>query len=154
MYSTLIIVHSIFRWFVLLILVISIYRAYSGHTKNLIFSKTDDSFRHWTATILQIQMTIGVILYINSPVIHYFWNDFREAINNADALFFGLIHIGLMAVSVVFVTVGSALTKRINTDKEKYKTMLMWFSLTLAIILIAIPWPFSPLANRLYLRTF
>ena len=154
MYSTLLIVHSIFRWFVLIILLLSIYRVYLGYTKKRPFSKTDEALRHWTATIAQLQMTIGVILYIKSPVIHYFWNDFSEGTKNADALFFGLIHIGLMMTSVVLVTIGSALAKRKKADNDKYKVMLFWFGITLLIILIAIPWPFSPLANRPYYRTF
>jgi len=37
-------------------------------------------------------------------------------------------------------------------DKEKFKIMLLWYGIALIIILIAIPWPFSPLANRPYLR--
>jgi hypothetical protein len=59
-----------------------------------------------------------------------------------------------MITSVVLVTIGSALAKRRPTDKEKYKTMLIWFSITISIIFIAIPWPFSPFANRPYFRSF
>lgn len=154
MYSNLLIVHSLFRWLVLLFLLISIGRAAIGRFKNRLFSKMDDSFRHWTATIAQIQMTIGVLLYIKSPVIHYFWTNIDNGLQDRNGLFFGLIHIGLMMTSVIFVTIGSALAKRKNADKEKYKTMLIWFSFTLLIICIAIPWSFSPLASRPYYRTF
>jgi cbb3-type cytochrome oxidase subunit 3 len=30
--------------------------------------------------------------------------------------------------------------------------MLVWFTIALIIIFIAIPWPFSPFANRPYFR--
>jgi hypothetical protein len=73
---------------------------------------------------------------------------------NREAVFFGLIHITLMVLSVVLVTIGSALAKRKQTDREKFKTMLTWFSIVLLIIFIAIPWPFSPFANRNYFRTY
>jgi hypothetical protein len=59
-----------------------------------------------------------------------------------------------MILSVVLVTIGSALAKRKQTDREKFKTILIWFSIVLSVIFIAIPWPFSPFANRAYLRTF
>jgi hypothetical protein len=32
--------------------------------------------------------------------------------------------------------------------------MAIWFLLGLIVILIAVPWPFSPLANRPYIRHF
>lgn len=154
MYPTLLVVHSLFRWLVLVSLVYSIYRAYFGYSSNKAFSKGDNALRHRTATIAHIQFMIGITLYIKSPVIQFFWDNFSEAVNNPDTVFFGLYHFLLMIVAVVFVTIGSALAKRKPTDQEKYKTMLVWFSITLLLILIAIPWPFSPLANRPYFRAF
>lgn len=152
MYYTLTFYHSIMRWLVLASLIYSIYRAYQGYNSGSIFSKTDNACRHWTATIAHIQLLIGIILYTQSPLIKYFWGHFREAIQNLDVLFFGLIHITLMVAAITVITIGSALAKRRLTSPEKYKTMLVWFSLALVIIFIAIPWPFSPLANRPYLR--
>lgn len=152
MYQTLTFYHSIMRWLVLASLLYAIYRAYKGYTSNHQFSKTDNTIRHWTATIAHIQLMIGIILYTQSPIIKYFWNNFNEAIHNLGTTFFGLLHIILMLTAIILITIGSALSKRKTTDKEKYKTMLAWFSISLIIIFIAIPWPFSPLANRPYLR--
>jgi hypothetical protein len=59
-----------------------------------------------------------------------------------------------MFVAIVLITIGSAKAKRKSNDTQKFKTMLIWFSIALLIIFIAIPWPFSPLANRPYIRTF
>lgn len=152
MYQTLVFYHSIIRWFVLASLIFAIYRAYKGYYSKAVFTKTDNSIRHWTATIAHIQLVIGIILYSKSPIIKYFWSNFKEAIQNIDTTFFGLIHIVLMLTSIVIITIGSALSKRKTTDLEKFKTMLVWFSIALLIIFIAIPWPFSPLANRPYFR--
>jgi hypothetical protein len=154
MYQYLLFFHSIFRWFVLGSLLLAIYKAYTGYKQNKPFSKADDSIRHWTATIAHTQLIIGIILYIKSPIVQYFWSNFSDAIKYFDAAFFGLYHFLLMLTSVVLITIGSALAKRKPTDKEKFRTMLFWFGLTLLIIFIAIPWPFSPLANRPYYRTF
>jgi hypothetical protein len=154
MYSTLLNFHSVVRWFVLVSLIYSIYRAYIGYTQNKSFSSADNAWRHWTATIAHIQLIIGIILYIKSPIVQYFWSNFSKAISNSGMTFFALIHSFLMITSVVIVTIGSALAKRKPTAKQKYKTMLVWFSIALIIIFTAIPWPFSPLANRPYFRPF
>jgi len=152
MYTTLTFYHSIMRWLVLSSLLYAIYRAYKGYTMNYPFSKMDNSIRHWTATIAHIQLVIGIILYTQSPIISYFWHNFNKANQNLDTAFFGLIHIILMLTAIILITIGSALSKRKTTDKEKFKTMLFWFLFSLVIIFIAIPWPFSPLANRPYFR--
>lgn len=152
MYQTLTFLHSIFRWLVLISLIYAIFKAYKGYISNKEFSKTDNSIRHWTATIAHIQLVLGISLYSQSPIVSYFWKNFNTAKESFDLLFFGLIHIFLMLFSIVLITIGSALSKRKQTDKEKFRTMLLWFGLGLIIIFIAIPWPFSPLTNRPYFR--
>ncbi|CAM4324788.1 hypothetical protein ZORO111903_13545 [Zobellia roscoffensis] len=152
MYQSFTYVHSIVRWLVLFSLIYSVYRAYKGYFQGLKFTERDNLTRHWAATIAHIQLVIGIILYSQSPTIKYFWENFDQAITDLESTFFGLIHIILMLLAIVFLTIGSALAKRKPTDSAKFKTMLIWFSLALLIIFIAIPWPFSPLAHRPYIR--
>ena len=154
MYSYLIFFHSITRWFVLGSLLFAISRSYQGYFTKGVFTKTDDSIRHWTATISHIQLTIGSVLYFTSPLIKFFFAHFKEQFVNIDLAFFGLVHILLMTVAVVLITIGSAIAKRKLTDQEKFRTMLVYFSIALLIIFIAIPWPFSPFTNRPYIRIF
>lgn len=152
MYNSLLSFHSIVRWLVLITLIFSIYRALKGYFKNTTFSKLDNLIRHWTATVAHIQLLIGILLYTQSPIVTYFFKNFNTSISNINTTFFGLIHILLMVIAIVVITIGSALGKRKLKDKEKYKTIAIWFSIALLIIFIAIPWPFSPLANRPYIR--
>ncbi|NJB83360.1 hypothetical protein [Wenyingzhuangia aestuarii] len=153
MYQTLISFHSLVRWLVLISLIWAIYTAYKGVFLKLKFSKQHNLIRHWTATIAHIQLMLGILLYSKSPIINYFWKNTSVATKSLDTTFFGIIHLILMLVAIVVITIGSALSKRKATDLEKFKTMLLWFSIALFIILIAIPWPFSPLANRPYFRS-
>ena len=152
MYQILTFYHNFMRWLVLASLLFAIYRAYKGYFSKATFSKIDNAVRHWTATIAHVQLMIGMVLYFQSPIIKYFMANFKEAIKTFDLLFFGLIHGSLMLTAIVIITIGSAKAKRKPNDNEKFKTMLIWFSFALIIIFIAIPWPFSPLANRPYYR--
>lgn len=154
MYSTLLILHSLVRWLVLVFIIYAVYRSYTGYIKDRIFSNTDNVVRHWTATIAHIQLMIGMLLYIKSPVVKYFWSDVKKAVHQVDVTFYSIIHFMLMLLAILTLTLGSALAKRKKTDKEKFRTMLIYFSLALLIIFTAIPWPFSPLSNRPYFRTF
>src|SRR5687768_15164465 len=109
MYMTLLIVHSMFRWAVLVALIISIYRACTGYFKNKPFTSADNSLRHWTATIGHIQLIIGVILYTKSPISHFFWTNQNSSLQHA---FFPVVHAILMSVAIVVITIASAIAKR------------------------------------------
>lgn len=154
MYPLLLAAHSLCRWLVLLSLVYAIFRGIRGLVKRTAFSRSDNTIRHVTATIAHIQLTIGYILYFNSPVVSYVRAHFRNAIHEPELLFFGLIHVIAMTIAIILITIGSSLAKRKNTDVEKFTTMITWFILALIVIFISIPWPFSPLAGRPYLRHF
>lgn len=130
----------------------AIFKAWTGLRSGRVFTASDNRLRHITATILHIQMLVGLSLYMISPIVKYATGDTGNLFS--DHTFFQWIHISLMAIAVVFVTIGSAKAKRAATDSLKFRTMLIWFAVTLVIILIAIPWPFSPLASRPYFRPF
>lgn len=139
------------RWLVVSSLLLAIVRGFGGKG---VFTKRDNTLRHVTATIAHVQLMLGYILYFNSPFISYFRAHFHKAVQQFDLLFFGLIHIILMTLSVVLITIGSSAAKRANTDAQKFRMMAIWFLIAFIIILIAIPWPFSPLVQRPFLRSF
>lgn len=152
MYAHLLTLHSLFRWLVLLSLLYTIVHSYIGYRKNRKFSKADNAIRHWTATIAHVQLILGILMYIYSPIVKHFWGNVGTEIANLDVSFYGLIHSLLMLTAIVVITIGSALAKRRSTDSDKFKTILVWFTVALLIIFIAIPWPFSPLSSRPYFR--
>lgn len=152
MYTVLLTIHSVFRWLVLMSLLYALYRAYRGYSSQAVFTPTDNAVRHWTATIAHVQLLLGIVLYTQSPLMRYFWRDLSATIYQTNMAFFGLVHLVLMLTAIIVVTLGSAFAKRKALDREKFRTMLVWFSVALFIILVAIPWPFSPLAQRPYVR--
>ncbi|MBL7932451.1 MAG: hypothetical protein JNL60_11140 [Bacteroidia bacterium] len=152
--SFLLALHSLVRWLLLAALLYSVYRAYTGFKKGGSFGRLDNLLRHNTATIAHIQLIIGFVVYFKSPIISNFYSSFSTSVQQMEMLFFGLLHISLMLLAIILVTIGSALAKRRKTDVEKFKTMFSWFLVALIIIFLAIPWPFSPLASRPYIKPF
>lgn len=152
MYTTILFLHATFRWLVLLFLFYAISRAYKGYRLKTDFLNWDDKVRNWTATIAHIQLILGALVYIKSPLIQYYFSDFKKLILNWNLTFFGLFHVLLMLIALVVITIGSAKAKRKKKAIEKHRSILIWFSIALFIIFIAIPWPFSPFTNRPYVR--
>lgn len=154
MYQKLIFFHSLVRWLVFISLVISIFRAYRGWFSKKNFTKTDDSIRHTTATIAHIQLILGLWLYFISPIIDYFLKNFKTAVHEREIRFFGMEHSLMMLLAIVLITIGSMKAKRREQDEEKFKTIAIWYSVAFFIIILNIPWQFSPLTARPYFRYF
>ncbi len=153
-YNLLLTLHSFTRWLVLCSLLYALWRAYRGWVSNKQFSGHDNTVRHITATIAHVQLIIGLCLYFVSPLIKYFLQNYKVAVHDREIRFFGMEHSLMMIIAVTLITTGSVLAKRKPTDNQKFKTMAIWFTLALIVILTNIPWPFSPLVNRPWLRWF
>jgi len=155
MYSILLSFHSIFRWLVLASLLYAIYRAYNGWFAKKTFTEFDNTIRHTTATIAHIQLILGISLYFISPIVNYFLHHYKDAVGEREVRFFGMEHILMMLIAITFITIGSVATKRKLTSQTKFKTMAIWFTIALLIVLCSIPWNFNPLTPaRPLLRGF
>ena len=154
MYATLLTFHSLFRWFVLIILIMAIARGYHGWLGNKNYYRSDNILRLATAGAAHLQLLIGLVLYLHSPVAQYFLNNFKTAIHQREFRFFGMEHCTMMIVAVVIITIGSVKVKRRQTGRDKFKAMAIWYTISLLLIISSIPWQFSPLVHRPYFRSF
>jgi hypothetical protein len=154
MYLVLLAIHSLIRWFVLLSLLFALYRAFRGWLLNKTYVKLDDNSRVAATEAAQLQMVIGLWLYFISPVVHYFLHNFKDAVHERQIRFFGMEHITMMLTAIILISIGSEKAKRKITDRKKFKTMAIWFTIALLIILTSIPWSFSPLTSRPLFRAF
>lgn len=150
MYLILLTLHSFVRWAVLAGIVTALFRAYRGWRKPRPFSPLDERLRHTSATLAHVQLMLGYALYFVSPLVASF--HLRDAVHAPGTLFFGLQHVLLMTLAIAVLTIGSALAKRQQTDAAKFRTMALWYTAALLLIFVAIPWPFSPIAQRPFIR--
>lgn len=154
MYPTVLALHSLVRWLVVLALVFALYKAYSGWFSKKTFTKSDNTARLWAVLFVHIEFIIGLVLYFTSPIIEFFRSNFKEAVQQKDVRFLGMEHSVMMLIAVILITIGSAKAKRKGTDTEKFKTLAIWFTIGFIIILVSVPWPFSPFASRPAFRPF
>jgi len=154
MYSIVLSLHSLTRWLVLAGLLFTIFLACRGWLLKKSFSRLDNSFMRGTMAVSHIQLVLGLWLYVISPLINYFLHNYKNAVHQREIRFFGMEHSLMMITAIVIITIGSAKVKRKKTDNEKFKTMAIWFTVGLLIILSSVPWAFSPLVSRPYFRPF
>jgi len=155
MYSILLFSHSLIRWFVLTTILFTLFRSYYGWLANKPFTQSDNKLRIITLSVVHIQALLGIILYSTSPIIRYFFSNFKEAVHEKDFRFFGMEHSLMMFIAVTIITIASIACKKKASDKEKFRVMAIWFTVAVLIIVFSIPWSFGNItANRPLFRAF
>ena len=151
-YPLILLIHNALRWLVLVSLLAALVSSYRGWLRQRPYRPTDQTIRVVATSIAHTQLLIGFYLYIISPIVKYYWT-FKPAFREAPEFpFFGMVHISLMFTAIIVMTVGSSKAKRQPESGQKFKTTALYFTIALVLILVAIPWPFSPLAARPWVR--
>lgn len=148
----LLVVRSFLRWLVLASLLFAIFNAFFKWRSGALYKKGDNMARVLAVIISHTQLVVGLALYFISPILSYFWQNFSTAVHERQVRFFGMEHIFVMILAVIVLTLGSAKAKRKPTDVLKHKTVFIWFTVALVLILTSIPWAFSPLVSRPWIR--
>ena len=154
MYNAFLVSHSFFRWLVVISLLVAIIVGLRGWITKKEFTSSDDKIRHWTAIIIYIQFLLGLGLYFISPIIRHFLNNFEESMKLREIRFFGIEHSLMMFIAVGIISTGTAKAKKKLNDKDKFKTMTIFYIIGFVIILLSIPWEFSSFVSRPYFRLF
>lgn len=142
MYEGLTHVHSILRWLVFVALVYAIYQSVRGKSTGAVYAGAGKKTGTIALSLLHLQFVIGLVLYFQSTWFGALQADASAVMGSSEARFFAVEHPLMMLIAVVLGTIGNAKAKRALTDRESYHKRLVWFTITLILILVAIPWPF------------
>lgn len=148
MYPHLLATHSLLRWIFVVFILVSLIQSYSGWFGNKPYTKAAKTFKTLTVATVHLQIIVGLILYFVSPLVAGFLADVGGSMADKNLRFFGMEHAILMIVAAVLITIGSAKSKKKATSVEQYKTVAIFFTIALILILIAAPSEFSPMNYR------
>ena len=143
LYSFLLHFHSIFRWIVLLLLLIAIFNSLVAGNRP--FIRTDARTGSILTIFADLMLLIGLILwYYNAHGFQVFKNTGFSEVMKGDAAtrFFAFEHPVGMLLAIILLHIGKAQGKKAISDKSKHTRTLVFYLLALLIILISIPWPF------------
>ncbi|GEM84616.1 hypothetical protein [Meiothermus hypogaeus] len=139
MYDLLLSVHNITRWLVLLAAVYLIYRSLSG-LKSRTYAPADRQAGQVYTGLMDLQLLLGILLLFLSPLVQSAWGNLGAAMQNSQTRFFIAEHWVLMLAAVVLAHVGSTRVKKAAEALIKQRQALIWYGLSLALMLLAIPW--------------
>ena len=136
--------HSGLRWLALALLVFAIVKAFGGIRSGK-YEKPNKMVNLFAMISLHIQVTIGAVLAFTSGKINYGsgWMTIKNPASGiAEFRFYGLEHIIMMVLAAVLITIGRKKAEKNEDLSKRNKTIAVWYTVGLILILAAIPWPF------------
>ncbi len=136
--------HNLLRWVILILLLVSIFKAYTGWKKKKVFSAGDR--KTWLFTLISAHIIFLVGLYQLAlgryGIFKTSLPEGESVMKNRFFRFFWIEHPVSMLLAVVFITAGYQMAKKNVADTVKYRNTFIFFLLGLLLILVAVPWPF------------
>lgn len=134
-------IHSVLRWIVLILAAIVIFKSMMGMFGKPKYAKPDNIMAASFVGLMDLQLLIGLILYIFlSPVTSTAFQDFGSAMKNPELRFWAVEHISIMIVAVALAHIGRARSKKKSDYKTKFRIQGIFFTISLILLVIGIPW--------------
>jgi hypothetical protein len=145
--STVLILHSLLRWLVLLFGVMTLVSSLRGLSGTRVYSSGDNKANLFFMITCDIQLLLGLALFFGRG-----WFDSLKnvGLGNHEPRFFTMEHGLMMIIAWILVHIGRVKVKKAATDAAKFKKGLAFFGVALLLIVISIPWPFREIARPLY----
>jgi hypothetical protein len=150
MQNGLVYLHSILRWIILIFLVLSLLRSYSGWKNKKAFTPGDR--KTWLFTLIFAHLTLLLGLF---QVLFGRFGIFTSSLPPGTSVmkdkfhrFFWIEHPFAMILAIILITLGYGMAKKQLSDEVRFKRAFWLFLLALILILAAIPWPFREVVGR------
>lgn len=144
MVTALLVLHSYLRWVVVFAGIAALGGAVGGVTTRRAWLPVDN-LRGLIFTIsMDVQVLIGLALYVLSPVTRSAFEDMGLAMRTSVLRFFAVEHLVGMMVALALVHIGRVRLRKGTDDAQRHRTALVFFGLGLAVLLLSIPWPGMP----------
>ncbi|HLT33030.1 MAG TPA: hypothetical protein VKZ98_04510 [Aquaticitalea sp.] len=140
MYQTIQILHSYWAYLVLLILVLATFNALIKYFGNKEFHAKDFRISLFTLIVSHIQLVLGLVLYFVSPL--GFKNLSANGMGGLDAFsrLLAVEHPFVGILAVILITIGYSKHKKKLTSKPKFKTIAVFYTIALVLVLSRLPW--------------
>ncbi|MET0343940.1 MAG: hypothetical protein ABW252_23195 [Polyangiales bacterium] len=150
MYSTLLWIHSWWRWAIVIAVALALFEAWSGWLGGRHHGKRSRILNAAAVGTMDLQLLVGAVLYFISPLTSTAFANMGAAMKNPPLRFFTVEHGPTMVLVLVLMHLGSARAKRGATDTARHRTAAIWFTVATVLMLLAVPWPSYDVGRPLF----
>lgn len=142
MYETIQFIHSYWAYLTLLLIVLATLNALKGVFTKGDFVNKDLRISLFALIVTHIQVLIGLMLFMFSPSAMGAIKGSGMGAVMKDSLlrYFSVEHPLMMIIAVVLITIGYSKHKKKATSAQKFKTIAIFYTIALVLILSRIPW--------------
>lgn len=135
-------IHNITRWLVLLAGIWAILSSFSGLIARRNWTSGDRTAGLAFSALFGIQLILGLVLYAISPVVRAGIADYANAVTQVK--FFTIYHLVIMFIAFILAQLGYSRSKKAVTDGGKFRIAAIFYTLSMLLTLMMIPWGFRP----------
>jgi hypothetical protein len=143
MYTLILILHSFVRWLVLIAALAATVWAFIGWFGGRTWGRLDERLGLFFTITMDVQVLLGILLLLISPLVRAGLSDLGAAMADPTLRFFLLVHWLLMLIAVGLAHMGSRLARKADGERRKFRTAAIFYTLSILVVLVAIPWPFT-----------
>jgi hypothetical protein len=142
--------HNILRWLILVFLLLSIIKSYSGWKNKKVFTNSDRKTWLFTLIVSHITLLIGLyqVFFGRYGIVTTSLPEGTSVMKDKFYRFFWVEHPTAMILAIIFITLGYGMAKKQVSDEIKYRKAFTFFIIALVLILAAVPWPFREIVGR------
>lgn len=141
MYTAIKHLHSFWAYIVLLIVLIATFNALYKFISKKPFGALDFRLSLFALIVMHLQLLIGFVIYFTSPYFSAFSQEgMAEIMKNSTLRLYLIEHPITMILAIVFITMGYSKHKKQLSSSKKFKTLSIFYSLALFLLLLVIPW--------------
>jgi hypothetical protein len=136
--------HNLLRWIIVILLLLSIVKAYTGWKGNKSFSAGDAKIWLFTMIASHITLLLGLYQWLMGRygILTYEIPEGSSRMKDPFIRFFQVEHPVSMLLAILFITLGRGMAKKNLNDTLKYRQAFVYFFVALLLLLAAVPWPF------------
>lgn len=134
MYPTFLLLHSVIRYFVLIMLIVLIFKSLAGWMGKSAYTPGDNKISLFTLILTHTQFLVGIVLYFMSPSVQFS----AQTMKDPSARYWTVEHILMMLIAVVLITVGRSTSKKIADGTARHRRLFILNAIALVIILVGI----------------
>lgn len=129
-------IHSTLAYAVLAVVAIAVINAFLGLSSKRNFTKNDRSLSLVALILSHIQLVIGLVLWVTSPL----GKDAMSQMSNSAMRLTAVEHPLINIIAIVLITIGWSKHKKEESSNGKFKKIGIFYGLGLLLILSRIPW--------------
>jgi hypothetical protein len=133
-YSFVLQLHSIFRYVVVVLVLLAIIQALLGWLGKRPYTPLNKKVNLFAMISAHTQLLIGIVLYFVSPFVQFN----ADTMKNATTRYYTVEHWVMMIIAIALITIGHSKSKKLILPEAKHRIVFIFYGIALLVVVGAL----------------